>query len=497
MSSDVTLGRERPTSRWNKFGGPAQRETVRYQLTVVAVLAQALTCVITWQLWQVRDEMPNLPSRFYESAGGPQFDFAWPLMVSLAMVLVRPRAGTWLHGAILLWACLADEMRTQPQFIALWLLMIATTLESGLFWGRWFLASMWFWAGLHKLLSAEWFTSAGWWVFERLGGTSENSFHIFVWSIALAEITLGVIAIFRPRLAAWFCLAMHVGVVGMLSPWGIAWNYSVIPWNLASGIVGFWILLNSADGFPQENRWRIAAAAWLLYPLGFYVGWVDHGIGNVLYSAGVPRGLLTASSTSVEIHGWEKINVPFPNERRTLRQFFQRSAAAGDKLHIRDPRNFLGDLFLEKKADGQLQELPREIFVEPNYQNIRGALADDLVAVHRLIRAGVRLKARDHQAFVYAAEIPTAVYRPELLTWLHGVPNLEELQLSATAANDTDLKLLIGLHCLKGIGLDDTKVTDDCLETLATFRRLETVQHQDTALSAIGVESRTSAHSFR
>jgi uncharacterized membrane protein YphA (DoxX/SURF4 family) len=498
MSSDSKLNSNHPASLWNKLGGPAQWETLQYKLAVVVVLAQALTVVISWPLWQVRNnKMPNLPSRFYEAVGGPQFDFAWPMMVSLALVLVRPRAGTLLHGGVLLWACLADEMRTQPQMVALWLLLIATTHESGLFWGRWFLVSMWFWAGLHKILSEEWFANAGWWVFDRLGGTSENLFRIFAWSIALAELSLGAIAIFQPRAVAWFCLVMHVGIAGLLSPLGIDWNYSVIPWNLTSGIVGYWILANSENGFPKETRWRIAAAAWLIYPIGFYVGWVDHGIGNILYSAGIPRGLITNSSASIEIHGWEEINVPFPNERRTLSENFRRSSVAGDKLHIRDPRSYLDDLFLEKDADGQLVELSREEFIEPNSQQVAGALVDDLVAVHRLLRAGVQLKSREHQAFVYAAEIPPEVYRPELLEWLQGVPNLEELQLSSTAVTDSDLKLLVGLHGLKGIGLDVTKVTDDCLETLATFRRLETVQHQDTALTTSGVERRTSARSFR
>ena len=497
MSTDSKLNSESPRSLWSKLGGPAQWNTLRYGLTVLVVLAQGMTVVISWPLWQIRNQMPNLPSRFYEAVGGPQIDFAWLMMVTLALVLVRPRGGTLLHGGILLWACLADEMRTQPQFVALWLLMIATTHESGLFWGRWFLVSMWFWAGLHKILSEEWFADAGWWVFDRLGGSSENLFRIFAWGVALAELFLGAVAIIRPRAVAWFCLAMHVGIVGMLSPFGIDWNYSVIPWNLTSGIVGCWILANSENGFPKENHWRVVAAAWLIYPLGFYLGWVDHGIGNILYSAGIPRGLITNSSASIDIRGWTEINVPFPNERRTLSEHFRRSSVAGDKLHIADPRDYLDDLFFEKDASGQLVELSREEFIEPNSRQIAGALVDDSVAVHRLLRAGVRLKARERQAFVYAAEIPPAIYRPELLEWLQRVPNLEEIQLSNTAVTDSDLRLLSGLHRLKGIGLDGTKVTDDCLDTLATFRHLETVQHQDTALTAKGVESRTTASSNR
>lgn len=476
--------------------GPAEFFSIRYACVAAAVVGQWLTVVISWPLWQLRDrQMPNLPQRFYEAMGGPEFDFAWPMILSAALVLLLPRAGVWIHGAVLLWACLADEMRTQPQFIALWLLMFAASHQSGIFWGQWFLASMWFWAGLHKLLSPEWFTSAGWWVYSRAGGQSPVIFPLFAGGTGLFEMLIGVLAVVRPRIAAGLCLLMHTSIAIFLTPLFLNWNFSVIPWNLVSGLVGCWILWHAESGIPRAMHQRAIAAAWMLYPIGFFFGWVDHGIGHVLYSANVPQGIITTEERAYEIYGWKEINVPFPNERRTLAEHFRRAARIGDKLHIREPRPWLGDLYFELGDGRELRPLGRDEFLAENRWGRAGRLVDGPIPYHRLLRAGVRLLARPGDSYIYAAEISPAIYRRDLLALLRGLPNLEQLQLAGTAVIDDDLAELVGLHRLAGLGLDRTKVTDRCLPILKQLPSLRVVEHAETELSADALESQTAAQS--
>ena len=56
----------------------------------------------------------------------PQFDIGWLLLVSLAIVLVRPGIGLALHASVLLVAILLDETRLQPEFLSSCFLILAT-----------------------------------------------------------------------------------------------------------------------------------------------------------------------------------------------------------------------------------------------------------------------------------------------------------------------------------------------------------------------------------
>ena len=85
---------------------------------------------------------------------------------------------------------------------------------------------------------------------------------------------------------------------------------------------------------------------------------------------------------------------------------------------------------------------------------------------------------------IYAVEIPSNRYDAELLDQLHGLPNLEQLQLAGCDVTDNDLRRLETCDNLWGIGLNSTGVTDDGLLFLAKLPKLRHVELEDTNTSS-------------
>lgn len=451
---------------------------VRYRLLVVAVIAQAATILITWPLWQVRDTPVHMPL-----IDLPQIPFGWWMLATLVLVLVRPRMGLAVHAASLLIAFVFDQYRTQPQFIANAVLMLATVENVGVVIVRWFLASLWLWAGTHKLLSPDWFSFGSWYMVKSLHVNPEDFQMLFAYGVSLGEIAVGLLAIFRPRWAAIPCVMMHVGIVIFLSPLFYSHNESVMPWNLATAVIGSWVMWNAPSIRPQF-RWEwVVAVLLLVYPAGFYLGLVDHGIASVLYSNHLPEGMITTKEDATKITGWGDLHVPFPNERRLLTIYFQRSSQPGDKLHLSEPRPWLGDKYYVLNNEGELVEQTREQFVQGSDDEVFGMEVESRRIRFLLARAGVKMLRRDEQTTVYAVEIPPERYRPELLEMLAGLPNLEQINLAGCEVTDDDLMRLPLLPKLVGIGLANTPVTNDVIETLLKQPQLMVIEYQQSNMT--------------
>ncbi|QDU77180.1 hypothetical protein Pan97_42420 [Bremerella volcania] len=452
--------------------------TVRYGLLVVAVIAQAATILITWPLWQVRETPVHMPL-----VDLPQIPFGGWMLATLILVLIRPRMGLAVHVASLLLSFVFDQYRTQPQFIANAVLMLATIENVGVVIVRWFLASLWLWAGTHKLLSPDWFSFGSWYMVQSLHVNPEDFQMLFAYGVALGEISVGLLAIFRPRWAAIPCVLMHVGIVIFLSPLFYNHNVSVVPWNLATATIGCWVMWNAPSIRPQR-RWEwIVAAVLLVYPAGFYLGLVDHGIASVLYSNHLPEGMITTKEGTEKISGWGDLRVPFPNERRLLALYFQRSSQPGDKLHVSEPRPWLGDKYFVLDADGNLVEQTREQFIQGSDNEVYGMEVENRRIHFLLARAGVKKVRREEQSTIYAVEIPPQRYRPELLEMLAGLPNLEQINLGGCEVTDEDLKRLPLLPKLVGIGLTDTPVTNASIETLLKQPQLKVIEYQQSNMT--------------
>lgn len=497
MTDSVKMAVESPGIQINRFAH-RQLGWRRYLVLCVAVFAQLVTVLITWQLWEPRTNPPNLP--VFEL---PQFPLSVFIVVSLIGVLIDPIRGFILHILLMITACLLDQYRMQPQFFATIVLMLAAFGRHGQLACYWFLAAMWFWAGLHKLLSPDWFAHSTYWILDRANFGRDGALYwhkTFALLVALSEIGLGVIALLRSRLAAYGCALLHLGIIAMLLT--INWNFSVIPWNGATAIIGFWLLRSLTDrnkstrvGFRQFPVFQtIVAIACFIPPAGFYFGVLDHGYANVLYSDLLPRAQITTKDQLQPISGWDVVNVPFPSERRLLRQYFELVARPGDKLHVRDPRPWLSDQYFILQSDGKAAAISADEFVFSSNDQLAGIGIDDRYCKFHLRQWG-EVTQRYYQGndsspknlISFAYTFKPEFYHPRRLYLLAGLPNLEELQLRGCAVDDDDLQIVSRLTRLRGIGLSNTGVTDEGLKYLANLPRLDIVETENTRISPAGL----------
>jgi hypothetical protein len=460
----------------------------RFLLLLLGVGCQCATLWITLPLWSVRADPPNLPT-----FSVPDVDFVWPLFLSLVLTIALPRPGMTLHWVLLIIAAVFDQYRLQPQFFAIAVLMSACVWPSWQCFARWFLVSTWLWAGLHKLLSADWYGHASYLLVQRAGFPEPEHIYIPVAvTVAFVEIAVGLAGCFRPRWAAIACVPLHLGIVLTLSPLMLDWNASVIPWNLAMAAIASWVMWTTVTVIPQ-GRWQWATAmAWLLCPLGFFVGWLDHGFSGVLYSDSLPRGQITTIDGPRKIRGWGDLKVPFPNERRTLRMFFERAGVPGEFLHIADPRLLLDDQYFVLDEKHNAVEITPDEFYEGSV-GIRsgpkfGMGLDELRSIFALRQAGVRMLSEAQGLPIYAVEFSADNFDSRLLIVLRGLPNLRQVQLSGTSVTDDDMRHIGALRMLTGVGLDQTAITDAGLGSLKSLRYLVHVECEGTQITEGGLK---------
>ena len=337
---------------------------------------------------------------------------------------------------------------------------------------------MWLWAGLHKGLSPDWWGHRSWNLVSRAGLEPESFYLAFASITVIAEIGLGVLAIWRPKIAAPICVVVHLGIVIFLSPLFASWNYSVIPWNICTALVGAHVLWSCNAGWPATRSESWIAAALLIYPIGFYSGWVDRSLSHVLYSDNLPRGLITSRDTITEIDGWGQLGVPFPSQQRLLQQYFRRVGALGATLHVLEPRWGLADHFFVLDENRVAVEIGSESFYghEEGDESLHGIGLDDRRAVFALTRTGVRLLKRAEGQMIYAAEFTPASFDPKVLRWLAGLPNLEQLQFQGCPIEDRDLKFVEDIKSLAGIGIEGTRITRAGFERLQSKPNLKLIE---------------------
>lgn len=406
------------------------------------------------------------------------------MLGTLLMCLALPRYGSVAHAAVWVASCFFDQTRMQPQSLCFVVMFLALAFRDVRWFARWFLAALWFWAGMHKLFSPDWYGEQSWRLAAQLHLDPASMHHAVALAVAVYEILLGVLAATRPHWAIVMCVPMHVGIAVILSPLMASWNHTVMPWNIATAVAGAWLLWQVRPGWPQSARQLTVAVVLLTMPAGFYVGWIDHHFAFVLYSDNVPRGLVTTRDGCWEIESWEELGSAFPNERRLLYQYFGKVAQPGWKLHIADPRWWLGDLYYVKSENSGVQRITRDEFAEKQNGAVDGIAYDNRRSLFKLSVAGARLLKRDTKEMIYAAEIKPDIYRAELLHLLAGLPNLEQIQLRNCPIRDEDLKYLPRLSKLVGIGLEGTHVTDAAIKVLRLQPKLQFIEAAHTQISA-------------
>ncbi len=327
----------------------------RRRALVVACAAGAIaTYLVTWHVWSPRTAVPTLP--LISALGGVPFGAA--LIVSALISVVRPRVGAVIHTLLLGAAVLGDQIRLQPEFISLGILLLAagwatdrTDADPGsrsraLDVARWHLGTLWIWAGIHKLLSRGWETGGATFLASLLGHPSLG--RAIAIGAPLTEIGLGLAAL-NPRtwpVVRWVALVFHLAIFATLLKGD--WNSAVWPWNVALGVAA-WLLFaprpRVTTGVPTPIGQRRPHAATLLgvlfavYPVGFYLGLTDAYLAHNLYSSNTAVGYVCVSSgqscsLSPFSSTWSALNVPLPPEPRLYRAWFAKVCAPGEQLRI-------------------------------------------------------------------------------------------------------------------------------------------------------------------
>ncbi|MCA9248871.1 MAG: hypothetical protein KDA42_17210 [Planctomycetales bacterium] len=440
---------------------------LRLAMFLIAWLAQIATVLITWQVWQVRSRPPNLPLFSL-----PAWSLGPFILLSLCVVLIAPRFGVLLHGAALVVSCFFDQHRLEPQFFALWVLLWATVSARGEWFARWFLASLWFWAGLHKLLSPEFLGLTSWRICQRVG--LETSWH-FRLAIAVAgfEIFVALLAIRTRRAAAIGCLLLHGGILLFLSPWFYNSNVSVWPWNAATGILGAWLFLRAPASLSGNAKQLAVVAALYLVPGVYYLGWINPHMAHVLYSSHMPKAWISGHDEARSLHGWGGLAVPFPDSHALFIQAFEQTAEFGDKLYIQDPRRRIDDRYFILQGDGHAEEIDRAAFRQGDERKgeVVGLLFDDANAAFQLEQSGMQIQ-RNRAGQANSINSADANCDDAALARIARLPNLREVRLTGGRVSAQGLATLAVLDRLEIFSIEEMPLSDDGLNVLDAYSNL-------------------------
>lgn len=338
---------------------PRAQRLLRWTL----VAAQATTVVITWPLWQARAAPPNLPAL----PGLPAPDLGLAVLGTLALVLLVPRWGIPAHSVVLALAMGLDQLRIQPEFVSLALLMWATwpgSKDSGpeggaVLLARSHLIALYLWAGLHKLLSAEYAFSASRFWQRTVPGLGEGTAGVLALGVAVFEVGLGLLVVWPAarRRAGWLAGAMHFMIFLSLSPLGRGRNEAVWPWNLALAVAAPVLITTWGSTWRTQVRGSrpvalLLAVLLVLSPALYYVGRLDAYLAYCLYSVNVPVAVLVHPEQREQLAAAgesrlrlpdlnsdiKDLHVPFPPAHRLFEQYFNLVGEPGDELHVYDPR---------------------------------------------------------------------------------------------------------------------------------------------------------------
>jgi hypothetical protein len=280
-----------------------------------------------------------------------------------------------------------------------------------------------------------------------------------------------------------------VVILLLLSPVFRHHNASVWPWNVATAVVGFWLLRQPTPAPGPRRRYRYAVlAALFLGPAGYYLDLVNAHLAFVLYSGNLPRGLHTSPGRLTRLGGWDGLSVPFPDSPRLFVQAFRQTAAPGDKLHVGDPRWGLADRYFVKAPDGSVREISRERFARADAETgeVAGIEWESPEAVWRLERAGAALE-RDTDQLYHAAAFSGPQCDAAVLGQLSLLPNLRELKAEHGAAAGAALAAAAELRRLQVVEIDDCPLTDDELQALAGAEALRWLHLERVGITSDGL----------
>ncbi len=295
------------------------------------------------------------------------------LLVALALCLVAPLAGWCAYVAVFVYAVLTDQTRLQPEFITFaFFLAAGLPGAAGPTLARAYLITLWFYAGVHKLLSVDFMSQSDTWMLRTMVGAQTPLLRtLFPWAIVAAEMGIAVLALVprTRRLAVAGAILVHGGI--LLSLVRADWNPTVWPWNALCAVAGVFLILPWTRSLRDDWRVsspavRIAAVALAVYPLGFYAGIVDAYLSHSLYAMDQPRGYVCNFSGEPEpmrpglgdaieyrhadgpfqcreVYVSNALGIPLPPLHRLYADYFTRTCAGDEFLLVLERRRFTPD----------------------------------------------------------------------------------------------------------------------------------------------------------
>lgn len=293
----------------------------------IVLLGQGITVLSTWPLWSVRDAPPNLP--LWDLALPCHF----PLLLSLLVALRWPARGALLHALTLAFATLLDTTRLTPApySLAILLLTISVTKDDRV--ARAYLASLWGWAGLNKLLSPAFFGALAPALAMSLPTWLPMREHAALVG-ALVELTLGLLALIprAERGVRFLALGLHTTItLGLVMAHH---NHGVWAWNAVLALSPWWLFQHRAA--PRwETRKAALAALFFVLPALYYVGLTPPAFAHQLYTDATPTTLTCRASGCINDlamrEGLRALGVPIPPSVTTLRAYFLATCSPGDR----------------------------------------------------------------------------------------------------------------------------------------------------------------------
>lgn len=324
-------------------GDPREQNLVWFRVVVLAALAVSIA--ITWPLWNARDLPPLLPAMPL-----PHVSIGAAILVAILASLILPRPGAIAVTLLIAYGMVTDQTRMQPEFFSLPILLWGSLPMRGTrLVARAHLITLWFYAGLHKVLDPGFLTETGPKIvrsfpFPMPGGLVS----VLIFSIVVLEIGTAVFVVFpgTRQIAAWSALALHLCILMALFLPGESRNSAVWSWNVALACSGFALIAPWRSSLALNFRssgvpTRAIVVLLAVMPVGFYAGVVDAYPAHQLYSAGTasatvycPAGCRPEQDVNAT---WFAMNVPIPPQPRLFTASFLATCTGGDVLRIVDP----------------------------------------------------------------------------------------------------------------------------------------------------------------
>lgn len=248
--------------------------------------------------------------------------------------------GVMVHVAVLVAALGLDQMRLQPEWVSIAILLVATTSfrhARTLGWG--YLASLWLWAGCNKAMSAGFVRGVAPGVAHDLGLGSHPT--VVAWGLPLLEISLGLAAIV-PRARRWAGLAgftMHAGAIVGLH---MRWDWAILPWNVGLAWASLVLLFAGPGRHPipaGARRQRIVLLAGLFgYPALAWFGALDLYLAHHVFTGDAATASVCdvrrRCSTFGPLVSGAAVKAPIPPDRRLFELWFRLDCRPGETLRV-------------------------------------------------------------------------------------------------------------------------------------------------------------------